>query len=432
MSDTEGRRDRALADSFLGLISGRAGKHRRNLELLLSTIAELGSSDTSAALLDSTVDRALALSGAERGMLLLKDRQGELQVRVARRRGGEDLPLDTTYCRSGPREVMRSGESVCHIGRVGAEGLDLTESMLMQGVRTLMCAPLLVKGKSIGVLYVDSRLSAGEFSETDRSLFEALSQEIALAIEFSRLARKEHALGVARDIQEGLLPEGELRRGCLDAFGISLPCDETGGDYYDFLELPDDRTGLVIGDVTGHGVAAAILMATGRALLRAFSSIEREPARVVGLLNRALADDLDSDRFMSLFLGELQPGCRRLRYVLAGHCAPLLVRGSDGSATDLGGRGLALGIVRDHEYRLVGPIDLEPGDLLVLYTDGVVEARNEEKIGFGRDRLVASVSARREAPAREVARGILDDVLAFTGSEDVEDDLTTIVARIVD
>jgi sigma-B regulation protein RsbU (phosphoserine phosphatase) len=157
--------------------------------------------------------------------------------------------------------------------------------------------------------------------------------------------------------------------------------------------------------VTGHGVAAAILMATGRALLRAFSSIEREPARVVGLLNRALADDLDSDRFMSLFLGELQPGCRRLRYVLAGHCAPLLVRGSDGSATDLGGRGLALGIVRDHEYRLVGPIDLEPGDLLVLYTDGVVEARNEEKIGFGRDRLVASVSARREAPAREVARG---------------------------
>ena len=232
-------------------------------------------------------------------------------------------------------------------------------------------------------------------------------------------------LEVAKALQQGLLPS---RAPDLDDYRFAhsyRTANEVGGDYYDFLPLPDGRLALVVGDASGHGMAAGLLMAIANATLKTALDLDPEPEKVLELLNRTLARTGDSRAFMSLFYAILDPASGQLHYVCAGHPFPFLRR-ADGRVEELGTGALPLGIRPSLEARS-DSTTLEPGDLLVLYSDGLVEAIREDGEDFGFDRLRELLSP--AATPQAVHDRILAAFDKFVGGEDLRDDLTLVVIR---
>jgi hypothetical protein len=427
-ADQDGHRP---GDTFAGFLTGDRDHDRRNVDILLDTIAEVNRTRDLDTLLVSVVDRTLAFTMAERGILMLHDHVGNLHIRVARDDNGQDLDHDLDFSRSVPRKVLEDGKAVCMTATASENRIDLTQSIQQLGLRTVMGAPLSVQGRVIGVLYVDSSARSRTFTHGDFSLFKALSYQLAVAIENARMAKKEQGLALARDLQRNLLPAEALTLPGFDIHGINRTCDETGGDYFDYLRHRDGQLGLAVGDVSGHGFAAALLMATGRALLRAYASTEADPARVVTLLNHELGRDMGTDKFMTLFYGVLDLESRTMRYAKAGHCDPILLRAATGEFESLGGRGMGLGFEPHYVYSSFGPVTLERDDVLLLYTDGIPEARNPSGEFFGLER-VHQIMAEHHENARELATHVVEAVTEFTGGPGYADDLTLIVVRATD
>jgi len=432
---------RRPGDTFAGFLTGESGRDQRNIDILLDTIAEVSTTIDLDELLMSVVDKTLEFTQAERGILLLFDGSDDdgrplLRARVARDSLRRDLPSDTVYSRSVPEKVAREGRALCLIDAASASEASLGQSIVDLRLLTVMCVPLRVKDKTIGVLYVDSRASSREFTDSDLMLFKALSFQLAIAIENARLVnealeaeRLQQSLLLARDIQKSLLPPGELALPGFDIYGMSMSCDETGGDYFDYIRVRDGHLGLVVGDVSGHGISAALYMATARALMRAFASTEPDLARVFHALNNSLERDMGTGRFMTLFYGDLDVAEMTLRYVRAGHNEPLLYRAATGKFEELRAPGMALGFVRDYDFLVAGPVSIEPGDILILYTDGIPEARDASGEQYGMERFQEVLDAWRSRPAQEIVDRVVHEVAAYTGSDVFEDDLTLIVAK---
>lgn len=437
----KGLPQRRPGDTFAGFLTGESGRDQRNIDILLDTIAEVSTTIDLDDLLMSVVDKTLEFTQAERGILMLFDGRDEddepaLQVRVARDSLRRDLPGDTVYSRSVPQKVAREGQALCLIDAASATEASLGQSIVDLRLLTVMCVPLKVKDRTIGVLYVDSKASSREFTDSDLMLFKALSFQLAIAIENARLVnealeaeRLQQSLLLARDIQKSLLPPGELVLPGFDIFGMSRSCDETGGDYFDYIRVRDGHVGLVVGDVSGHGITAALYMATARALTRAFASTEPDLAKVFHALNNSLERDMGTGRFMTMFYGDLDVAERTLRFVRAGHNEPLLLRGDTGEFEELRAPGMALGFVRDYDFELAGPLTIRPGDMLILYTDGIPEARNAAGDQYGMERFQEVLNARRSRPAREIVDRVVREVADYTGSLGFDDDLTLIIAK---
>ena len=249
-----------------------------------------------------------------------------------------------------------------------------------------------------------------------------------LALELADRLQVRDELEVARRLQEHLLPDSEPRLPGLVVAHASRTAAEVGGDYYGFLSLEDGRLALVAGDASGHGMAAGLLMAIGEATLQQAVDLDPSPASVATLVNRSLCRVGGRRSFMTLFYGLLDPGTGRLDYVCAGHPFPLLRR-TDGTVEELGSGGLPLGLRRGLEPA-VASVVLQPGDLLVLYTDGLPEAVREEPAAtYGFDRLVAQVSA--ESDAHRLRDRLLADLEAFLAGTPVMDDVSlAIVSRL--
>ncbi|MCU0726822.1 MAG: SpoIIE family protein phosphatase, partial [Planctomycetes bacterium] len=440
----EGGGPRRPGDSFSGFLSGDPVRDRRNVEILLETVAEVNSTLNLDELVVSVVDKSLRVTRAERGILLLYDGpedRRELKVMVARDLDGHDLPPNrTVFSRSIPNKVAAEGRALCLIDAATLSDASLGQSIVDLRLLTVMCVPLRYNDRTIGVLYVDSRASAREFSEADLALFKALSYQLAVAIENARLVkealnaeRMHQSLMLARDIQTSLLPRAQLKLHGYDIYGVSVPCDETGGDYFDYIRPGEGRLGLVVGDVTGHGIAAALYMATARALMRAFITSEPDLGKIFSALNNALERDMGTGKFMTLFYGDVQLAERKLRYVRAGHNAPLLYHAAEDFFEELEAPGgMALGFVRDSRFEVAGPLTLKTGDILVLYTDGIPEARNARGELFGLKRMRDIVRTRRTRPSKEIVDVMMREVGEFSTKVGAEDDLTLIVLRVTE
>jgi sigma-B regulation protein RsbU (phosphoserine phosphatase) len=300
-----------------------------------------------------------------------------------------------------------------------------------------MCVPLIVKDRMIGLLYVDSKASAGEFTDADLTLFKALAGQVAVAVDSARLLRHyldkqrlQEEMNVARQIQLSLLPRGGMKVEGMEIQSLYEACDEASGDYFDYILRDGNKLGLVVGDVAGHGVGAALVMSTARALLRAFAATDSSPEEVITRLNRFLSEDVETGNFMTLFYGEVSLAERRLVYVRAGHNEPLLYRRETGEFEELGEGGVALGLIDDFEFEVAGPVRLDPGDLLLLYTDGIIEAMDPASEQFGKERLKTILSANRDLSARELVSRIRQAVRGHAGTNRQEDDYTLVLARM--
>jgi sigma-B regulation protein RsbU (phosphoserine phosphatase) len=323
-----------------------------------------------------------------------------------------------------------------------------------------------------GVLGLGPRLGDLPYTREDRDLLRSVASQAGLSLEngglIRRVAQQErmaHEVQIAAEVQRRLFPDrAPVARG-LDLAGVCVPAGDVGGDYYDFLEMGDGRLGVAVADVAGKGLPAALLMSMVQASLRS-QAASRSLSETCDAMNRLLYRSTAPNAYATFFYGVFEEGARRLRYVNAGHNPPLVVRGaraaeamesgagagaagsglrgvplggvalaglavsaSPGEMLRLRATGLVLGALADSPYGEES-VSLEPGDILVAYTDGVSEAFSPRGEEFGEDRLFETVAAARGLPAAEIVERVSRAVEDWRGSAPAHDDFTLLVARV--
>jgi sigma-B regulation protein RsbU (phosphoserine phosphatase) len=289
-----------------------------------------------------------------------------------------------------------------------------------------------------GALYVDSRAATGEFSARDLSLFAALTQHISIALENARLhlhsiekTRLEHSLELASAIQSGLMPPIPRDVSSLEVHGWYRPAERTSGDFFDFVKTKDKRLAVIVGDVTGHGMGPALITAAAQASLRSFLRVVPDVGTAVTMLNQDLSERMDSGMFVSLLVCAIRADgdCEILN---AGHHEPLVWRKATGAIEPLECSGIALGLMPDNEYSTDCRLQLEQGDLMLAYTDGLIEAASvsDREVLYGIERLRESFSAlcAEGASTEVIAKSLAESALSFSGGAH-DDDITLVVLR---
>jgi serine phosphatase RsbU (regulator of sigma subunit) len=260
------------------------------------------------------------------------------------------------------------------------------------------------------------------------------AREKAMAALDKEHQRVRQALSLAMEVQQNLLPKANPQIDGLDIAGKSIYCDETGGDYYDFLEVGrpgEGKIGVVVGDVSDHGIPSALLMATARALIRQRCSAFGRIDRVVSDVNRQLAEDVkDSGRFMTLFYAEIERSNKTIRWVNAGHEPALIFDPVLDTFSDLnGGNNLALGVFEDTDFKEARQ-EVAPGQIIVIATDGIWEARNPKGEMFSKNRIRKIIRRNASKTANDIQNAIMDSLKRFQKNVKLEDDMTLVVIKI--
>lgn len=375
------------------------------------------------------LDLALNAAGAERGVLLTCEKSG-LEIQALR---GAEFHLSAAV----RRKVLEEKESLL-IQDVDLDAsLQNRESIIGLGIHTLMAVPIQTDERVIGLLYLDSPAPTAGFAVEDLNLLTVMANVAGIRIERERLAEIEqaeqltaHDLEQAAEIQRRLLPATAPELRGLQLAGCSMPCRTVGGDYYDYLVYPDEHVGLAIGDVAGKGMPAALLMSSLQAKVQAIAETSPSPAALVARLNRSVAATCPDNRFVTFFYSRLNLRSGELAYCNAGHNPPLLAR-ADGTVVRLDGGGPVLGILPGIGYREQS-CQLEAGDLLLLYSDGVTEAQAPDGEEFGEERLEEIVRASRGDSAETVLAKVNVAIRDFMAGRPAADDITLVAARRTD
>ncbi len=383
--------------------------------------------------LNRVMDEVIASTRAERGFVMLRGADDQLAFVAAR--GMDQRTLDQPefqISRGVVERVAREGKPQLTSDAQSDGWLSARTSVVIFGLRSILCVPLQFKGATIGVVYVDNRLQAGIFLPADLELLTSIAASAAIAIENARLyrlavdkGRMERELQVAREVQASLLPRHTPQIEGWEFAAFWQPAREVAGDFYDFI--PGDRLGVVIADVSDKGMPAALFMALSRSIVRASVAHIHQPAEGISQANRLICADATNGMFVTLFYAQLDPVTGELVYVNAGHNPPLLLRAGSGELIELERTGMVLGI---HES---GPYDqrsvtLNAGDLILFYTDGVTDALDTQGNEFGLDHLRRMLLDHRGASATELA-ATLDRTLAEFGGAVRYDDITVVVAK---
>jgi serine phosphatase RsbU (regulator of sigma subunit) len=426
------------------------GGNLAKLRALVEVARALQGSLSIEEVLESVVDAALAVTGAQRGFLLL--RQGdELTVSVARDSKGARLGSDEL--RVPTRLIHRALNSrreplFMHFDPTAEGGVTPDVSVANLELRSVVCVPLIrvrteispdtmhaALNETVGLLYMDSRIGVADMAGGNRELLQSLAIEASTVLENARLLEQERAkqrleqeLAIARDIQRGLLPRELPSTGWFRVAASSVPSHQVGGDYYDVTRIPPDCWSLVVADVSGKGVSSGLLASL---LQGAFQMASQEPDRIAEMfhrISRYLYERTQGEKYATLFYGAVDPaGC--LRWANAAHCAPLLVR-RDCRIESLNPTGMPVGILDIAEYEVV-TTQLEPGDKLVIYSDGVSEAQNAGGQFFEIERIRGVLRATAASDAATVHRMLLNAVQSFIGATPQRDDMTLLVAEYV-
>jgi sigma-B regulation protein RsbU (phosphoserine phosphatase) len=417
-----------------GLLTGDSREDRRSLEILLDTIAAVTANIDLDAVLRDIVDRSLQVTRAERAILFLGDTADGLVVRMAQDREGKAVGGDLQWSRSIVRRCLEEQLAVRSVVQSDQEALELGQSVYDLKLRAVMCAPLVARNRTVGVIYVDSRAVRREFTERDLALFGAISAQLAISLENARLhadslekVRLQKDVEIARRIQQHLLPMVPKSHPGVDLSLRFVAAETASGDTYDFVPLPDGRIAVMIGDVTGHGVGAALLTHAAQAAMRSYLELIGDLSQIVTRLNNRMVASVETGIFMSLLLCVVDPRRRTVQYVNAGH--PSLVHCGAHGVTALEKTGMVLGVVAGQEYAVSQVVQLSPGDLLFLRTDGVDEAMSPAREAFGEERLHGELQRLRGSRAEEILQGLEHSLREHTGSV-FADDFTMIAVKV--
>ena len=416
----------------------------RQVGALLDALRALGSSRVLDEVLLLVMDAAIDVTGAERGFIMLANPAGELELKLARLRGKVSLSgsrFETS--RKIPEQVFASGQPRIVSDLRDGDLAQAHGGTIALGIRNVLCVPLRLvhyvdapatagDSRSIGVLYLDSRERGTLLTDTARTALETLAAEAAVAIENARLyreatekARMDQELRVASQIQQALLPQARKSVGYCEAMGASIACRAIGGDFFEYLDLPDGSFGFALGDVSGKGPPAALLTAVLQGIFAAQAFAVVEPNETMRRVNRALIARRVESRFATIFYGVITPD-GRLTYCNAGHNPPLLL--SDGVVGRLETGGMIVGLFPDAVYEQA-TVQLAKGDLLTLFSDGVSEALSAAGEEFGEDRIRSAIAAPECDTTDALLQTLLAAVRQFALGAVQNDDVTAMVIK---
>ena len=354
----------------------------------------------------------------------------------------QSTPLDDSdaLSRSIVNYVARTHEPVVLNDATNEGKFTHAPYVLKTRPKSILCLPLTTKDKLVGVLYLENNLAAGVFTSRHLEVLNMLSSQAAISLENARLYHQLEdysrsleaivaALNLAQEVQQNLLPQRPPRSEIMDVTGRSLYCDETGGDYYDFIELADSKVGIVVGDVSGHGVSAALLMASVRGYLRARATLSISTADIITGVNRLIsADTAETGQFMTLFYLVVEPRTGRITWVRAGHDPGFLYCPHTDQFEELSGAGIALGVDEDWDYENYHRT-VKPGQIVLLTTDGIFEAHNQQGEMFGKTRFKELVRQNAGLEAEGIRKAVFEAVTEFRGDEPQEDDITLVILK---
>jgi serine phosphatase RsbU (regulator of sigma subunit) len=416
----------------------------RQVASLLETLQAVGSARLLDEVLTLVLDAAIEITEAERGFVMLANAAGELELKLARAAGRIPLPgSGFERSRKIPEAVYTSGTARVVTDLQDGDLAQAHEGTIALGIRHVLCVPLrLVRyvehpgttpaSQSIGVLYLDSREKGAMLSHTARAALETLAAEAAGAIENTRLyreavekARLDEELKIASEIQQALLPKPQKNGTFFEAFGTSIACRAIGGDFFEYMDLPEGRFGFALGDVAGKGPPAALLTAVIQGLLAAHAPASPDPRATIDRVNKGVVTRAIAARFATAFLGILDAE-GRLAYCNAGHNPPCLFTG--GSVRTLGVGGMVLGLFDGAAYEQE-VVQLTPGDVIVLFSDGVSEAVNAAGEEFGEAAIPDAVRPALGQSPKAMLEALLAAVRSFAGGTPMKDDITAVVIR---
>ena len=405
---------------------------------LLALISKVGITLLASATLNETLQQIASLVfeavPAERCSIMMRDEGGqELKVAVARLRDRQGEVGEIRVSRTIMDEVVGKGKSVLTADAQQDPRL-MSSTMTLQGIRSVLAVPLGVGEKVFGIIYADSPIAESRFTEDHLKVLTTLASVAAIRVENARLMeeqiereRLEQELQLASEIQQRFQPTAPPVVPGYELQGISFPCYEIGGDYYDFIEREDGRLVVTLGDVSGKGTAAALLMSSLHAAVHAQAASHNSLAETISAVNNYLADNTPANRFVTLFYAELDPQTGGLSFINAGHNPPLIVHHA-GTVENLAAGGLPLGIRQDAEYR-EGRTQLHPSDVLVIYSDGVSEATSPQGEEFGTDRLYDVVARNLDASAAGIRDRIEAALTKWAQGTPAGDDITLVIVK---
>jgi sigma-B regulation protein RsbU (phosphoserine phosphatase) len=396
------------------------------------------------------VEGALRILEADGGALYLTKKKGTVLQPSYVSKGSppfvelpkQDGPATTSLHAQIRLQAEKLGEGL--IGRVLSENAPLSllpsdaqlTRLLAFGVNSIFIAPLVYAGQNLGVLALARMGKSEPFGPEHFSTFKALAEQSAFSLfdaflhhEATEKRQIEKDLRIATEVQRILLPHEPPVVEGFDLAGTNLPARWVSGDYFDYIPLDADRWGVVIADVSGKGIPAALMMAMTRTALRLLATGGLPPAEVIHQLNAQLYPDIREDMFISLAYVVIDQRSEEVKLIRAGHDAPLVYRAADKSVTRVNPPGMAVGIDSGGAFNRVTnefSLVLEPGDCLILYTDGVTEAHNRNGDEFGLEAMIRSVQASASEGAAGIVQRVTSDVKVFIGDQPPHDDITLI------
>jgi len=407
---------------------------------LLGLISKVGIALLSSSGLDDTLDQVASLVfeavPAERVVIMLRDAktEAEMQIKVARVRGSDTTIKEVRISRAIMTEVIENGKSVL-TSDAQQDPRFASQTLVLQGIRSVLAVPLSVDERHVfGIIYADSPTHQAMFSSEHLDILTTLASVASIRVENASLLderinreRMEHELELATEIQQRFQPSGPPIVEGYEFQGISFSCYEIGGDYYDFIPRHDGKMLVALGDVSGKGTSASLLMSSLHAAIHGQVAARTPLDQLVTSVNVYLAENTPANRFITLFAAELEPESGNLTFINAGHNPPLIGR-ADGTMELLASGGLPLGLMDFAEYE-IGHAQLNSGDVLFIYSDGVSEANNLVEDEFGMDRLTEVIKAnvgRSASGIRDKVESALSD---FTGTAAPNDDITLVIVK---
>ncbi|HWR50893.1 MAG TPA: SpoIIE family protein phosphatase [Bryobacteraceae bacterium] len=401
------------------------GIWRSPMDALVRAGRELAGRQPLKELFPILLDLAIEAAGAQRGVLATAE-NGEDTVQAQR---GNTFRISRTV----RDRVLEGKDSVLVKDTLADAAFSGSKSIVIQGVRSFMAAPLQTEDRVLGLIYVDSPLPGREFTTDDLNLLTVMANVAAIRIERERLVEleqlermHERELAQAAEIQTRLLPESAPVIEGFQVAGYNAPCRTVGGDYYDFLPCSDGRLAIVVADVAGKGLPASLMMSNLQAKTQAIVEVCQGPSEVVNRLNRGMARTCPGNRFVTLFYCVVNTTTGELTYSNAGHNPPMLVHAA-GGVEQLEAGGPVLGILPMMQFQ-EATATMASGDVLVLYSDGVTEAANGQDEEFGEDRLLSVVNSADLKSADAIVAAVHQAVRDFTAGQPQADDITVVAA----
>jgi sigma-B regulation protein RsbU (phosphoserine phosphatase) len=386
-------------------------------------------------LFDHIMDVLIQHLPMDRAVLMLKDPEtGTFEPKVVRVQSGALRTQSIFVSQTIVRTAQERRSSILISDIQADDNLRAQASVVQAQIHSAMCVPLFYNDDIIGLIYCDRASLLEQFTENDLRLLTLLANLAANKIENARLIEVEREadrirreMALAAQIQKSFLPRKDPAFEPYDITGSARACRHVGGYYYDYIPIDADRLAVIIADVSGVGASASLIMANLRGALHEKFPDRFDLGELTAGLNDFIYTSSDSHCFITFFLGILDRRTHEIAFVNAGHNPPLLV-GRDGPARTLDGTGLPLGMFPAQAYG-ERTAALAPGDILCLYTDGIVESRKEEKEEYGEARLERMVRELAASPAREIMERVFEDVFGFSGCSEAGDDMTLVVVK---